>query len=65
MKMHAGEVDLDAEVVAALVAGQFPDLARLPIAAVRSTGTVNAIYRETNPAFVALAKRTVEEVLAD
>ncbi len=45
MKMHAGEVDLDAEVVSGLVAGQFPDLARLPIEAVRSTGTVNAIYR--------------------
>ena len=113
------------------MAAQFPALARLPIRAVRATGTVNAIYRlgddlyvrlprlpewerdlekewawlprlaphfslrvpepvasgepagsypyvwaiyrwidgapyrETNPGFVALAKRTVEEVLAD
>jgi aminoglycoside phosphotransferase (APT) family kinase protein len=45
MKMHDGEVDLDAATVARLVAGQFPELASLPISRVRSTGTVNAIYR--------------------
>ncbi len=45
MKMHAGEVDIDEELVMRLVATQFPRLAELPIRAVRSTGTVNAIYR--------------------
>jgi aminoglycoside phosphotransferase (APT) family kinase protein len=45
MKMHDGEVDIDAELVRRLVAGQFPDLAGLPIREVRPTGTVNAIYR--------------------
>jgi len=45
MKMHDGEVDLDAARVARLVSGQFPDLAGLPVRQVRSTGTVNAIYR--------------------
>ena len=45
MKMHHGEVDIDPELVGRLVAGQFPRLADLPIRAVRSTGTVNAIYR--------------------
>jgi aminoglycoside phosphotransferase (APT) family kinase protein len=43
--MHAGEVGIDAALVRRLVAAQFPHLADLPIRAVRSTGTVNAIYR--------------------
>ena len=43
--MHDDEVDIDAELVGRLVAAQFPGLADLPISAVRSTGTVNAIYR--------------------
>ena len=45
MKMHHGEVDIDPELVGRLVAEQFPRLADLSIRAVRSTGTVNAIYR--------------------
>src|SRR5262245_29358478 len=44
-KMHAGEVDIDEELVERLLAAQFPQLAGLPISAVQSTGTVNAIYR--------------------
>jgi aminoglycoside phosphotransferase (APT) family kinase protein len=44
-KMHEGEIDIDETLVARLVSGQFPRLAGLPISAVRSTGTVNAIYR--------------------
>ena len=44
-KMHEGEVDIDVALVRRLVAAQFPHLADLPIRAVRSTGTVNAIYR--------------------
>ncbi len=43
--MHAGEAAIDADLVARLVAEQFPALARLPVAEVRSTGTVNAVYR--------------------
>ncbi|MGH9213881.1 MAG: aminoglycoside phosphotransferase family protein [Acidimicrobiales bacterium] len=45
MKMHEGEVDIDAELVERLIAAQFPEMADLPITEVRSTGTVNAIYR--------------------
>jgi aminoglycoside phosphotransferase (APT) family kinase protein len=45
MKMHDDEVDIDAGLVGRLVAEQFPHLADLPITEVRSTGTVNAIYR--------------------
>ncbi len=44
-KMHEGEVDIDEALVAHLVATQFPQFAALPIRAVPSTGTVNAIYR--------------------
>ncbi len=45
MKMHDGEVDVDGGVVRRLMVAQFPHLAGLPVSAVRSTGTVNAIYR--------------------
>jgi aminoglycoside phosphotransferase (APT) family kinase protein len=45
MKMHDGEVDIDAELVGRLVAAQFSELADLPIRAAPSMGTVNAIYR--------------------
>jgi aminoglycoside phosphotransferase (APT) family kinase protein len=45
MKLHDGEVDIDAELVGRLVAAQFPELTDLPVSAVRSTGTVNAIFR--------------------
>ena len=44
-KMHAGEVPIDAALVGRLISEQFPRWADLPISAVRSTGTVNAIYR--------------------
>jgi aminoglycoside phosphotransferase (APT) family kinase protein len=43
--MHDGEVDIDAGLVGRLVAAQFPALGGLPVRAVQSTGTVNAIYR--------------------
>jgi aminoglycoside phosphotransferase (APT) family kinase protein len=44
-KLHDGEADIDAGLVGRLVAAQFPDLRDLPVRAVPSTGTVNAIYR--------------------
>jgi aminoglycoside phosphotransferase (APT) family kinase protein len=44
-KLHAGEVDIDAELVGRMLAEQFPELADLPITAFRSIGTVNAIFR--------------------
>jgi aminoglycoside phosphotransferase (APT) family kinase protein len=43
--MHAGEVPIDAELVRRLLEAQLPDLSGRPISEVRSTGTVNAIYR--------------------
>jgi aminoglycoside phosphotransferase (APT) family kinase protein len=43
--MHDGEVEIDAGLVGRLVASQFPELAGLPVRAVRSTATVNAVYR--------------------
>ena len=44
-KMHAGEVHTDVSLVRRLLATQFPRWADLPISAVQSTGTVNAVYR--------------------
>lgn len=44
-KMHADEVDTDVSLVRRLVAEQFPALADLPVRAVQSTGTVNAIFK--------------------
>jgi len=44
-RMHADEVETDAELVRRLLASQFPELAGLPIERVESAGTDNAIYR--------------------
>ncbi len=43
--MHDDEVAIDTRLVERLVAAQFPWLSDLPVRAVQSTGTVNAIYR--------------------
>ena len=43
--MHADEVDVDDDLVRALVASQFPQWAHLPLQRMRSTGTDNVIFR--------------------
>ncbi|MFD5139525.1 aminoglycoside phosphotransferase family protein [Streptomyces sp. NPDC058378] len=43
--MHAKETKTDAALVRRLLAAQFPAWADLPVEPVRSSGTVNAIYR--------------------
>jgi aminoglycoside phosphotransferase (APT) family kinase protein len=43
--MHDGEVDIDVDLVRRLLFTQFPQGADLPLEAVSSAGTVNAIYR--------------------
>jgi aminoglycoside phosphotransferase (APT) family kinase protein len=43
--VHADDLPIDAALVRSLVASQFPSLAGLPVRAVPSTGTVNAIFR--------------------
>lgn len=45
MKLHADEVDIDSDLVRRLVAQQFPVFSELPVSALQTTGTVNAIYR--------------------
>jgi len=45
IRMHADEVDTDADLVRRLLAGQFPQWADLPIVRVASAGTDNALYR--------------------
>lgn len=43
--MHVGEVPIDRALVERLVAAHHPELSREPVREVRSTGTVNAIFR--------------------
>jgi aminoglycoside phosphotransferase (APT) family kinase protein len=45
MRMHDDQVDSDEELVARLLADQFPDWADLPIRRLPSDGTDNAMYR--------------------
>ena len=45
MTMHGDEVAIDSRLVSRLLADQFPEVAELTIREVRSTGTVNAVYR--------------------
>ncbi|HEY3506324.1 MAG TPA: aminoglycoside phosphotransferase family protein [Actinocatenispora sp.] len=44
-RMHDDQVDVSDEVVAALVATQFPQWRALPVRRIGSHGTVNALYR--------------------
>lgn len=43
--MHVDELDVDADLVQRLVAGQFPEWANLPIEPVPQAGTDNALFR--------------------
>ena len=63
MKMHKGEVDLDADIVRALLTQQRAELADLPLRRVASTGTVNALFRLGDELVVRLP--LVEEWSAD
>ena len=45
VKMHKGEIDINMALVRRLLTEQFPHLAERPITLIRSTGTVNAVYR--------------------
>ena len=56
-KMHADEVEIDAALVRRLVAAQFPRYADLPVSELRSTGTVNAIYRLGDHLYARLPRR--------
>jgi len=44
-KMHDGQADTDPDLVRRLLRAQFPQWADLPIRALHSGGTVNAVYR--------------------
>lgn len=44
-KMHADELDIDAELVGRLVVEQFPEWAELTVTRVASAGTDNAMFR--------------------
>lgn len=56
VKMHEGEIDIDAVLVKRLLAEQFPYLEDRSITPVRSTGTVNAIYHLDPDLYVRLPR---------
>jgi aminoglycoside phosphotransferase (APT) family kinase protein len=56
VKMHEGEIDIDIALVRQLLTQQFPHLAERPITVVRSTGTVNAIFRLGQDLYVRLPR---------
>jgi aminoglycoside phosphotransferase (APT) family kinase protein len=56
-KMNPDEVDIDCPTVVRLIARQFPQWAGLPITAVRSAGTDNAIFRLGDDMAVRLPRR--------
>lgn len=57
VRMHPDELDIDADLVARLLAAQFPEWAALPLERVESAGTVNAIYRLGEEMAVRLPRR--------
>jgi aminoglycoside phosphotransferase (APT) family kinase protein len=64
-RMHADELDLDVELVRALLAEQFPAWVDLPVERIEPSGTDNAIFRLGNELAVRLARRdgpTADEV---
>jgi aminoglycoside phosphotransferase (APT) family kinase protein len=62
VKMHADEVHTDASLVQRLVAAQFADWAALPVRALASSGTVNALYRLGDDKVVRMPRRAAHEV---
>ena len=56
VKMHEYEIDIDAALIRRLLTDQFPHLAERSITVVRSTGTVNAIFRLGNDLCVRLPR---------
>jgi aminoglycoside phosphotransferase (APT) family kinase protein len=56
VKMHEGEIEIDSVLVKRLLSEQFPHLADRSITLVRSTGTVNAIYRLDHDLYVRLPR---------
>ena len=57
MRMHADEIDTDADLVRRLLAAQFPQWADLPVERVESAGTDNAMYRLGSDLAVRLPRR--------
>jgi len=55
-KMHSDEVDIDAALVARLIAAQFPQWADLPVVKLPSAGTDHAMYRLADDMVVRLPR---------
>jgi aminoglycoside phosphotransferase (APT) family kinase protein len=57
MKMHRDELDIDDDLVARLVASQFPEWAALPLVPVEPSGTDHVMYRLGDERVVRLPRR--------
>jgi aminoglycoside phosphotransferase (APT) family kinase protein len=57
MKMHRDELDIDDDLVARLVASQFPEWTALPLVPVEPGGTDNVMYRLGDDRVVRLPRR--------
>src|SRR5215213_3902908 len=60
-KIHADQLETDERLVRRLLADQFPHWADLPVTAVPSSGTENAIYRLGEGMVVRLPYRPVRD----
>ncbi len=56
VKMHEGEIEINIALVKQLLTEQFPNLAERSITVLRSTGTVNAIYRLGDELYIRLPR---------
>lgn len=60
-KLHADQIDTDEHLVRRLLADQFPQWGELPVTAVPTSGTENAIYRLGDEMAVRLPYRPVKD----
>jgi aminoglycoside phosphotransferase (APT) family kinase protein len=60
-RIHPDQIDIDTALVRRLLSAQFPDWADLPLVAVPTAGTENAIYRLGNEMAVRLPYRPVND----
>jgi aminoglycoside phosphotransferase (APT) family kinase protein len=61
--MHPGQLDVTTELVTRLIRSQFPEWRDLPVSAIRSHGTVNALFRigPIQPGDPAATRKDLEE----
>ncbi len=61
-KLHAGEIDISADLAAKLIAEQLPQWAALPVRPVTSAGTECVLYRLGDDLVIRLPRRPGESL---